>query len=232
VILDSGARERPEIMAAMERDAVAAVRFAVTRSGGKGLIAFSGGKDALVAAHIAQRAGVNDAVCEVSFYFPKQLASIKQIASGMGLNVTYLDSLSADWLRRNRHVVFSTDGKVRGWSFAQRQQKTVKRHAKKVGATCCIFGRRTEENSVPAITYTTKDGWQCHPLRNWQTHHIWTYISAHGLSVPWIYRTKFGEYEGNAPFYTLNPRNVGGVQQAWSLVRELEPTFTPERFGL
>jgi len=190
------------------------------------LVAFSGGKDAIVAGHLAKSVGVKHFVCEESFYFKPQIESIRGIATHLGFDVTYTDSLDMGWLSKNRRVVFSTDTKVRSWSFAVRQQATVKRHAKRIQSQCHIFGRRTQENTVRAEVYVAKPGTQCHPLRNWRTEDVWEYFDKYSIPVPYIYGTRFGKTEGNAPFYTLHPANAGlGIQECWALVRSMDQRY-------
>lgn len=153
------------------------------------LLAFSGGKDAIVVAHLAGTLGVRTAVCETSFYFARQRDDVEAMAGRLGLDCAFKSSLTDDWLRRHRRVIFSDDPRVRGWTFSARQQATVKRYARQGGHDLQIFGRRTEENSVRASIYRTAAGLQCHPIRDWREADVWEYFDAHGLPRPWIYST-------------------------------------------
>ena len=65
----------------------------------KPLIAYSGGKDAIVVSHIASQMGLKDAVCETSFYFEKQLCSVKKLSNLLNLNTTYYDTQGWEWLK-------------------------------------------------------------------------------------------------------------------------------------
>jgi 3'-phosphoadenosine 5'-phosphosulfate sulfotransferase (PAPS reductase)/FAD synthetase len=191
---------------------------------GKGVVAFSGGKDGLAAAILINKISPNiEMVCETSFYFPKQLADIKQTAKKLGFNVTYLCSLSDDWLMKNKKVLFTTSTKVRQWSFSVRQQRTMKKFAIKVGASVTFTGRRTQENNVPDYIYSTKkNGVQAHPLKDWTTEDIWEFINDQGLEKPFIYTTKWGE-QGNSPFYSYNPRKSNKtISECWQLVDEID----------
>lgn len=213
------------------KESETAIKIALKQST-KQLIAFSGGKDAIVTSHLCSRFGITDAICEVSWYFSKQLASIESIAEQLSLNVTYVNSLSFDWLKNNQHIIFSNDTKVRGWTFSQRQQATVKKFARIHGYDCQIFGRRTEENSVPKHVYRTKSGLQCHPIRNWREDDVWEYFDKYGIEVPWIYSTKFGDAEGNAPFYAFHPKQAGMTHdESWELITALDPRYHPKMFS-
>jgi 3'-phosphoadenosine 5'-phosphosulfate sulfotransferase (PAPS reductase)/FAD synthetase len=189
---------------------------------------YSGGKDGIVALHLARAMDPKafHAVCEVSWCFARAVADIKASALDAGLYVSYRDSLGIDWLRAHSDIIFSENTARRSWSFSVRQQRTVKRFAKEQGCTAQMFGRRTEENSVKALVYETKVGTQLHPVRNWREGHIWAYMDKHRIPTPWIYSTRFGRYEGNAPFYALKPSVCGSVDECWELVSQLDPRYT------
>lgn len=193
------------------------------------VIAYSGGKDSIVVAHLARELGITEAVCELSWYFYEQTRNVQDIARHLGLRVTYKDSLSIHWLRRHPEIIFSNSSRVRAWTFQVRHQRTVQRYAKEVGADCQIFGRRTEENSVPRRLYRTKHGLQCHPIRDWTEAQVWAYFERYNIPIPWIYGTAFGEREGNAPFYTLRAADYGTVPECWNLIASLDPRYTKER---
>lgn len=196
------------------------------------LVAYSGDKDAIVVAHMANKLGVKNYVCETSFYFKPQLESIKKISYMLGLNVTYKNSFPSNWLRKNPQYIFSYDTKLRGKLYAIRQQATVKRFAKVIKSDLQIYGRRTEENSVPKKIYKTRSGLQCHPLRDWTEYEIWLYFKKHAIPKPYIYSQEFSRSTGNAPWYTINPKHVGGVDQCWRIVQQIDPTLKPEDYGL
>jgi 3'-phosphoadenosine 5'-phosphosulfate sulfotransferase (PAPS reductase)/FAD synthetase len=187
------------------------------------LIAYSGGKDAMVAAHLVSLIKNNvTAVCEISFYFEKQTLDIKRIANCLNFDVHYKNSLSDEWLLKNRHIIFSDLTKVRAWTFACRQQATVKRFCISNRNDLCIFGRRTQENSVKSKYYLTKTGAQFHPLRDWTTEDVWEYFALKSLPIPFIYTTEFGKIEGNAPFYTLSQSQTRNVNDCWNIINKID----------
>ena len=199
------------------------------------MLAWSGGKDSLVVAHIIKEAGlmpyISDTVCETSFYFEKQLEDIKKTADSLGWNVTYKDSLGWDWIRKHPEVIFSNDSRIRGWSFAQRQQKTVADYARQHGNDAIIFGRRTQENTVPSSLYYKKQlkHWSCHPIKDWSTLDVWNYLELFNIPIPWIYTNNFGKYSGNSGFFSLRAKYVGGVDKAWELVTSLDPNINKQK---
>ena len=194
---------------------------------GKGAVAFSGGKDGIVCAHMVNHI-VPDIpmVCETSFYYPEQIVDIKAIAKILRLNVVYRDSLSDEWLNKNKQMIFATDKAVRSKSFSVRQQATIKKFAKEINAQVTYTGRRTEENTVKNELYNTKsNGYQCHPIRDWREHHIWEYFDMYKIPRPWIYSTEHGKTEGNSPFYSVNPKyHNNNLNKCWEIVENTSPT--------
>lgn len=229
-VLTSGSRTPTAKLEELTRTAHETVEAFHRLTGGRIVLAWSGGKDSLVASHIAAQHGITTGVCEESFYFQKQIDSIREIRASLDLDIDHRWSLDWAWLRKHPEIAFTSDTKIRSWTFAVRQQATVKRFQKEQSAGA-LYGRRLEENAVKDEIYLTKAGWQCHPLRHWTLTDVWSYIDLHELPVPWIYSTDFGEIEGNAPFYTLRARDMGGMPQAWDLCTSLDPRYTPEVFA-
>lgn len=189
------------------------------------LIAFSGGKDSIVAAHLAAQLGVREAVCEVSFCFPQQVRDFKVTAEQIGINVVYRNSLSWEWLARNPRWVM-TPLAEQGQFYALRQQRTVKAFARDRGYGGVIYGRRTEENTVKAMVYSTADGLtHCHPIREWKTGEVWAYIKHHGLHYPDIYNHEIGRREGNTPFNILPPEHF---PDPWEAIHSYDDTIVPQ----
>ena len=188
----------------------------------KPVVAFSGGKDGYVATHIAYNLGINYQVCETSFTFKKQRDHIKEIGKKLNFNIHYKNSLSWDWLKKNRKIIFSNDTKLRGWSFAQRHQKTIHKFMKENDCDGVITGRRNDENSVKAPIYVNKHGLSCHPLYNWKEKDIWDYFAKEKLEIPYIYSTDFGKSEGNAPFYTLREKDIGSIEKCWEICLKID----------
>jgi 3'-phosphoadenosine 5'-phosphosulfate sulfotransferase (PAPS reductase)/FAD synthetase len=193
---------------------------------GKGAVAFSGGKDGIVCAHLVNHI-IPDIpmICETSFYYPEQLEDIKAIAKMLRLNVTYVCSLSDEWLNRNKQMIFSSDKAVRSRSFSVRQQASIKKFGKSINAGVTYTGRRTEENTVKNELYSTKEnGMQCHPIRDWKEEEVWQYFKMFNIPPPWIYSTEHGKTEGNSPFYSINPKyHNNNLNRCWQIVENTSP---------
>ena len=140
------------------------------------LLAYSGGKDSIVVAHLAAQLGIKDSICEISYCSPLQVSDFKKTAAQLGLSVTYKDSLSWEWLAKHPKWIHGSLKEAGGF-YSLRQQRTIKRHAIKEAYKGVIYGRRTEENTVRAPIYQTKDGLtHCHPIRDWSTAEVWAHI--------------------------------------------------------
>lgn len=192
----------------------------------RNLMAFSGGKDSIVMAHLAHKVlGVRDAVCEVSFAFRRDVEDYRAIAQSLGLRCRFSDRLGIDWLKRNQHLMFA-DLKAQGELYAKRQQATVKMHAQKHGFTGVAFGRRREENTVPHPLYQTKNGiWQCHPIYDWSTANVWQYIEQNGLMYPSIYDTPIGKLEGADPWVGVSMSHAAEYGfNGYDLIYDYDPS--------
>ena len=196
---------------------------------GKPIVAYSGGKDGAVVAHLVNKAvqGV-DMICELSYYFPEQIEDVRLFAKEQNWNVHWTDSLSKDWLANNPKFLFASDAAIRSRSFSIRHQKAMKKKALEIGATVTFTGRRTEENFVPKAIYDTKkNGWQCHPLRRWREADIWRYFKENDMRIPWIYSTPFAPLSGNSPFYSLSKKLLGNdLDKCWDIIRRTSPRQT------
>lgn len=187
------------------------------------LLAYSGGKDAAVVAHLVRHTiGPVPAVCETSYYFDDQVAHVERSAAAIGFPVLCIDSLSYAWLAAHPEYVFVRDAALRSRFFSLRQQRTVARTQKRGGHDVVFFGRRLADgNVVKAPIYDRAGVRQCHPLRRWREEHIWLYFQRHRIEVPPIYATPYGRNQGNGPWniYMASPDHGA----CWQAIFETGP---------
>lgn len=195
------------------------------------LLALSGGKDSMIAAHLAKQHGIRAAVCETSWTFDCIVDHARRFARSHQLAVTYTSVVGDPaWLRRHQRIIFTDDTKLRAWTFHVRQHRAINEVAARDGHHGTLTGRRTAENAVPAPIYRTRDGLlRIHPLRSWTTAEAWAYIEQHRLKVSPTYATVFGQ---TGPFYTLRESKAGSRAAAWAVCAQLDPTFTPKQLGV
>jgi 3'-phosphoadenosine 5'-phosphosulfate sulfotransferase (PAPS reductase)/FAD synthetase len=191
-----------------------------TSVSGRNIIAFSGGKDSIVTAHLCRQHGILKSITEQSFMFTRSLSQTKAIGKSLGLDMAFESGLSWEWLEDNQ-AFCAPPMHLQSKLYAMRQQKTVKRMAKVNGFTGVAYGRRLQENTVKASIYQTADGqFQCHPLRTWKTQDIWTYIHSNKLSFPDLYQHEIGKKEGFTHFL-LPPEHFDGC--VWKAIYNYEP---------
>lgn len=203
---------------ALVKDALSTIKEFLSLSK-KNVIAFSGGKDSIVLTHLCSTFGIRDAITETAFMFPKSLMETKATAEFFGLNVIYNEGLTWDWLKK--HPEFCAPVmKLQPKLYSIRQQKTVKTLSRKNKYTGVLYGRRLQENTVKAKIYTLANGqYQCHPLRDWKTNDIWTYIYRNALPFPSLYKHEIGRKDGFTSFL-LPPEHYDNV---WKVIYSYDP---------
>ena len=192
----------------------------------KPFVAFSGGKDGLIVAHMLTQHDTNiKMVCEISHTFPAVLNDIKSITKQYNFQVEFVDSLDDLWLKKNSHFIFTHDTNIHKVFNSQRQQRTLKKFQKAGAYDCTFTGRTKHDNMVKAEIYTTKNhGLQAHPIREFTEQDVWDYFKHTNLRIPMIYKTKFGERTGNSPWFAMGYKNKGlSISKAWEYVNELDP---------
>tara|TARA_R110000803_G_scaffold149081_5_gene214517 strand:- start:331 stop:1074 length:744 start_codon:yes stop_codon:yes gene_type:complete len=190
----------------------------INRSEFKGLIMFSGGKDSIVASHLAINAiGVTDAFSETSLLQESLKEEIVKTGNSLGLKVSSNDQLPPKvfvkyWLRNLPPVKWkpSTLDASRHW-------KSIPNFAKKYKPNLMIFGRRLEENTIPEPIYKKKslNIYQVHPIYNWTRSEVFDYMHKYDLFYPTCYKN------GAKHLFTI----VSLGQQAYKQTGRMDDVF-------
>lgn len=171
----------------------------------KCLIAYSGGKDSIVVAHIVSKyIGIKDAVADCSWWFDRHRDDSQRIASKMGLNVAYIDRFGDEYLLHKHPDWLFPPQKVYPTIYSARQHKTCDSYSRKNDYKAVFFGRRTQENTVPKRAYMKRGILQVHPLRDWKENDIWEYLEHNNVEVPSIYKSEMGPHEGSTSWNLIH----------------------------
>ena len=186
------------------------------------LLAYSGGKDGLVASLLAQEAiGADVGICETSFYVPAQLADIRSTADRLGFRVTYKSILQPEHFRRYpRHLFPHRDVNAFSQFCEMRQRRSFEGFARARERRFIITGRKKRGNSVKSELYRKGDLVMVHPLREWTDPDIWAYLKHRGVAVPWVYQTPLGQAEGNSPWNLY--RRYADKRLCWRAIHETD----------
>jgi 3'-phosphoadenosine 5'-phosphosulfate sulfotransferase (PAPS reductase)/FAD synthetase len=169
------------------------------------LIAYSGGKDSIVMAHLVSKyMGVKKAVADCSWWFDRHRADAERIADKMGLEVNYIDRFGDDYLINRQPGWLFPPQKVYSQIYSARQHKTCEGYSRRNDFKAVFFGRRTEENTVPKRAYNKGGILQVHPIRNWKESDIWEYLEVNKIEVPSIYKSEMGPHEGSTSWNLIH----------------------------
>jgi 3'-phosphoadenosine 5'-phosphosulfate sulfotransferase (PAPS reductase)/FAD synthetase len=200
--------------------ALATIRNALAQ-GTRAIVAWSGGKDGLVAGLLARDLGITDCCCDESFYFERQKDDVRDTARLQGVDVRYYDRLNMAWLAANQRLCFPyRDTKAFDRFCELRQRTTMHQHALLRGADIIITGRKQVGNMVKAPLYRKGAMLMCHPIYNWRDPHVWGFLQQRGVPRPWIYSTVIGQKEGNTPWTLF--RRFADMAQNWAAVASVD----------
>lgn len=201
------------------------IRACIGRSGPDCAIAFSGGKDSIVVAHIAAQMGIRKAIVDRTFYFTKQHNDITRYAEELGLECVFPETITWKHLLANEEMYFPQRADKKYLSVSMRQWKSIPKGAKELGSKTLLYGRRLGENNASSDFMVGRNGYGIAlPIRTWTTLEVWEYMRDNNLRIPWVYRTKFAEYLNNAPWITL----IGSKQWCWQVVFDTEQAVVHE----
>jgi 3'-phosphoadenosine 5'-phosphosulfate sulfotransferase (PAPS reductase)/FAD synthetase len=152
---------------------------------------FSGGKDSIVACHLANKiVGMKDGFSE-SCLLPKETEDdVIALAEEFNYNITFNNRLNPSVFANhwddqicNPKWKPSTLDSIRHW-------KSIPAYAKSVNASLMLFGRRREENTIPKPFYYKRGlrALQVHPIWNWTRAEVWEYIKLNNLPYPDCYK--------------------------------------------
>lgn len=193
---------------------------------------FSGGKDSLIACHLAkQTIGLIDGFCELSLLPKKTENEVRDLANDYGYNIHFSNKLNPVEFSKiwdleicNPKWRPSTLDKERHW-------KAIPDFANKMDAGLMLFGRRKEENTIPSPIYFKKSlkAIQVHPIYNWTFQDVWAYIKENNLPFPSCYN------DGSKHLFTWVSlanevfKKTRSRRQTYELIWKYAPEYLIER---
>jgi len=155
-------------------------------------VSFSGGKDSLVALHLAKRAGISRAVfADTTMMADEEIEYVKDIGEVLGVQVDIVRPKKTFW----EFVEDFGTPSVRGrWCCAVLKYAPLSEYAKQYGIKYYITGLRREESLIRRnYTKTSKNPMmpltiEVNPILNWTKDEVWNYIHRYNLPVPPAYK--------------------------------------------
>lgn len=202
------------------------------------MLAFSGGKDSLVLAHLVRRLGIQMPVFSVvCVLFPEEEADVREGSHYLGIMPYFHKELTPDRMAKVGEKFLPPAKHANTILYAHRHQPAIDRYAKACHHDLVLFGRRRGENTVTSAYYQRK-GFpyhSFHPLREWQPDDIWNYIRKHDIWFPRCYRQGAKQLRTWVSFlidaYSKQPETaIEKLYQRWPpAVEQLASHYSPAR---
>lgn len=188
-------RARSRSFARLEARALALIERAATACDGRLYVAFSGGKDSLVALALASRVlpGITALWTDDELEHDEQITSIPAAASALGvpLVVKTGTQLHAGWFRSWRDEPFWREP-LPGTVVTDLRARTLMQLR---GYQGVVLGLRAQEAAhrrrylaaKGRLHDTVDSGWRCNPLAGWTVDDVWALIARDALPVSPVY---------------------------------------------
>ena len=158
----------------------------------KSAVSFSGGKDSLVALHLAYRVGIRRAVYSDTTVEPsKMIDYIKDIETIFGSKIDIVRPHKSFW---ELLPIFGPPSTHHRWCCPTIKYPQLSQYAKNHGIKYYITGLRKNESIIrmrytkvgknPMIPYVT----QLNPIIDWNQEEVWEYIKKYNLPVHPYYK--------------------------------------------
>jgi len=194
---------------------------------------FSGGKDSIVASHLANRfVGLKHGFSESCLLPQYTKDDIDMLIAHFGYSVVKSDRL------KPQNFVQHWDNQICNpkWKPSDldsvRHWKSIPEYAKSVNAGLMLFGRRREENTIPKPIYYKRGlrALQVHPIWDWTRDEVWAYIKKNNLPYPRCYNE-----DGAKHLFTWVSlahqafKKTGNRESAYDVIMKFAPEFMHER---
>ncbi|PMP75751.1 MAG: phosphoadenosine phosphosulfate reductase [Aciduliprofundum sp.] len=180
----------------MEKEENRSIEFLRRFSGKNVLVSFSGGKDSLVALHLAMRAGLDfrTVFLNTGLEFEETIGYVLEIVKDFSLKLEFIDAGDA-FFRSLDH--FGPPGRDYRWCCKVCKLGPTTRFIKSLGEgkIYMVIGQRSYESRSRALSGSIwENEWVPNqigisPIQKWNSLMVWLYIFRHGLKYnPWYDR--------------------------------------------
>jgi 3'-phosphoadenosine 5'-phosphosulfate sulfotransferase (PAPS reductase)/FAD synthetase len=187
--------------------------------------AWSGGKDSLALALVAEAAGVRECVMGIcDLEYPAFLA---WVTDHMPERLEVINTgLDLGWLAANPGMLFPQDAATAAQWFAKVQHTAQRRFYRARGLDVLLLGRRREDGNFcgrGADWYESGGVVRFSPLAGWTHADVFAAIDHYGLSLPPFYSWPRGYRCGTHPWAARQWCN--SVAHGWSEVHAIDPAI-------
>jgi hypothetical protein len=216
-----------KVVSKMESDDLAQTAIKVISNekskGAKLAVSYSGGKDGMVAYHLAQICGVSDGVTSLTLLdYPFWREHILRTAP-KGVEVKDLQHLNFNWV--NSHLEFCIPIKYslipKFWGMSHWSVQNT--YFKSNGIDLLITGRRVSDGNYCGrkgeYIVMNSDKNVLNPIRDWSHHQTFAFMQYNGIELPEWYHKPFGWVDGPITAIEENSVNVSKVKNGIGALR-------------
>lgn len=194
--------------------------------GKRSAFAWSGGKDSVVLALIAQQAGVHECVLGIcDLEYPAFLA---WVTAHMPPRLEVVNTgLDLAWLAANPQMLFPQHASLAAQWFAKVQHAAQRRYYRANGLDAILLGRRRDDGNFVgrggANWYDCDGMVRYSPLADWTHADVFAAIDHYGLDLPPFYGWPRGYRCGTHPWAAR--QWCHGVAHGWHEVHTIDPSI-------
>lgn len=208
---------------AAEKQAIASIKK--TCKGKKAALAYSGGKDSIILAHLCQQAGVKDSMMGLSDLEYPAFEAWVQEHKPEGCQILR-SAQDLAWLAKHPEMLFPATSAHTGRWFAIVQHKAQEDYYRQQGLDLLILGRRRADgnHTGPEGIYTNGRGiTRYSPLYAWPHEMVLAGIHYNQLALPPIYAWKDGYTQGTHPWPAR--ARMADSAQGWQEIFDIDPAI-------
>lgn len=191
---------------------------------------WSGGKDSLALAIVAEAAGIDHSMIGLSAMEWPAFTSWLDDHSPAHLERVTVESIDYAWLRDHPAMLFPSTSADAGKWFAAVQHKAQRRYCADHDVEVFLLGRRRADGNFVGRgtnTYTDKGGFTRYsPLASWSHAELLNVLAAYAVPLPDLYFWPRGFIVGTGPWPSR--RSTGSAETDWDECWRIDPQVVTE----